>query len=100
MPKIIKNTLLNYISNNFKIEKEINPARISEINNNQIKSGNIVYMCEREIRVKDNYALQFAIHKSKESNLPLKIIHPKINYDFEPKQKFIDRQIFQTENLF
>ena len=100
MPRIIKNTLLNYISSDFEIEQKINPARIFELNNNPIKTRNIVYLCEREIRVKDNFALLFAIQKSKELNLPLKIIHPQINYEYRPKQEFIDRQIVQAENQF
>lgn len=93
MPKIIRNTLLNYINEEFKIENEINPARIYNFNNKPIKNGNIIYLCEREIRAKNNFALQFAIQKAKEFNFPLIVIHPKINYEYLPKQKFIDNQI-------
>ncbi len=100
MPRIIKNTLLNYIPYNFETENTVNPARIFEVNNNPIKSGNIIYLCEREIRAKDNFALQFGLQKSKELNLPLKIIHPKINYEHQPKQDFIDNQIRQAERSF
>ncbi len=102
MPKIIKNTLLNYIPTYFEIESAdiINPARIFGVNNKPIKSGKVIYLCEREIRAKDNFALQFAIQKSKEFNLPLKVIHPKINYDILNKQNFLDNQIKQTQNLF
>ena len=100
MPRIIKNTLLNYIPTDSVIEQIINPARIFEFNNKPIKSGKIIYMCEREIRAKDNFALQFALHKSKKLNLPLKIIHPKSNYEYNLKQKFIDSQIAQAEKQF
>jgi len=100
MPKIIKNTLLNYIPADFMVEQTINPTRIFELNNKPVKNGEIIYLCEREIRAKDNFALQFAIKKSKELNLPLKIIHPKINYEYKPKQKFIDSQITQAEKQF
>lgn len=100
MPRIIKNTLLNYIPTDFEIEQIINPARIFEFNNKPIKSGKIIYMCEREIRAKDNFALRFALQKSKKLNLPLKIIHPKINYEYNLKQKFIDSQIAQAEKQF
>lgn len=100
MPRIIKNTLLNYIPTDFEIEKIINPARIFEFNNKPIKNGKIIYLCEREVRAKDNFTLQFAIKKSKELNLPLKIIHPKINYEYNLKQKFIDSQIAQAEKQF
>ena len=100
MPRIIRNTLLNYISTVFETEKYINPARIFEINNHSIKSGSIIYLCEREIRAKDSFALQFGLQKSKELNLPLKIIHSKVSYEYKPKQEFIDNQIKQVQNLF
>lgn len=100
MPRIIKNTLLNYIPTDSVIEQIINPARIFEFNNKPIKSGKIIYLYEREIRAKDNFALQFALQKSKKLNLPLKIIHPKSNYEYNLKQKFIDSQIAQAEKQF
>ena len=100
MPRIIKNTLLKYLPQNFEIENSVNPARIFDFNNKPIQKGEIVYLCEREIRTKDNFALQFALQKSKELNLSLKIIHPKIHYEYLPKQKFIDRQIAQAKQNF
>ena len=100
MPRIIKNTLLNYISTDFMVEQTINPTRIFEFNNKPVKNGEIIYLCEREIRAKDNFALQFALQKSEELNLPLKIIHPKINYEYKPKQVFINNQIEQAERQF
>lgn len=100
MIRITKNTLLNYAPANFEVENPVNPARIFETNNNPIKSGNIIYICEREIRVIDNFALQFALQKSKELNLPLKIIHPSVNYENKSKQKFIDNQIEQAQKTF
>lgn len=100
MPRIVRNTLLNYIPTDFATEQTINPLRIFEFNNKPIRNGEIIYLCEREIRAKDNFALQFAIEKSKELNLPLKIIHPKINYEYEPKQKFTNRQLEQAQTQF
>ena len=78
----------------------VNPTRIYELNNTPIKSGNILYLCEREIRAKDNFALQFAIQKSKELNSQLKIVHPQIIYEYAKKQIFIDNQIEQAKKLF
>lgn len=100
MQKIIKNHLLNYIPDVLKIEKTIDTARIFEINNKPVNTGCILYLCERELRIKDNFALQFAIQKSNELKIPLKIIHPKINYEYAPKQKFIDKQINQVQRFF
>ena len=100
MSKITRNTLLKYIPNHLDIENIINPARIYKINNHPIKSGSIFYLCEREIRAKDNFALQFVVQKSKELNLPFKIIHPKQIYEHTPKQNFIDNQIKQAQKIF
>lgn len=100
MHRISKNTFLKYVSDKFTIEKAVNSVRIFEINKNPVKDGNIIYLCEREIRAKDNFVLQFALQQSKELNLPLKIIHPKINYEYLPKQNFIDKQISQVRDGF
>lgn len=100
MPRIVKNTLLNYIPQNFEVENFLNPVRIFDFNNKPIQKGDIVYLCEREIRVKDNFALQFALQKSKELNLSLKVIHPKIHCEYVSKQEFIDRQIAQAQQNF
>jgi len=100
MPRIIKNTFSSYLPDYFEKEYTVNSARIFDVNNKPIKSGDIIYLCEREIRAKDNFALQFAVQKSRELNLPLKIIHPKISYEYKPKQEFIDNQIAQAERQF
>jgi len=100
MPKIIKNTILGYIPNYFEKENTVNYERIFDVNNKSVKNGNILYLCERETRAKDNFTLQFAVQKSNELNLLLKIIHPKIYYEYEPKQRFIENQIIQAQKGF
>lgn len=100
MPRIIRNTLLNYIPREFEIEKTINPLRVFDVNNKSKIGKTIVYLCEREIRIKDNFALQFAMEKSNELALPLKIIHPQVVYEREPKQIFINQQILQAQKMF
>ena len=101
MPKIIKNTILNYISDKFETEKSVNFQRIYDFNNKpEQKSGTVVYLCEREIRPKDNFALQFAKQKASERNLPLKVICPKIKAEHVPKQKFLNRQILIAKKGF
>ncbi len=100
MRRIIKNTLLEYLEDRIESEKTVNPLRIFTCNNKPIKKGEIIYLCEREIRSKDNFSLQFGIQKSNELNLPLRIVHPKQNYEYLPKQKFIDSQIEQAKSCF
>lgn len=100
MQRNIRYTMLKYIQADFAVEKSINPLRIYELNNNQIKDGIILYLCEREIRVKDNFALNYALQKSKELNLELKIIHPQKKYSSMLKQEFINKQLLQTKEQF
>lgn len=92
MPKVIKYTLLNYIPSYFEKEQTVNPKRIFKFNTNPIKNGFVVYLCERELRLSDNFALQFALKKSNDLNLPLKIVSPDIICDYKPKQNFLNIQ--------
>lgn len=78
---ISKNHLLDYLPDKIVAENIVNENRIFEVNNKKIKYGKIVYLMERELRAEDNFALNFAMLKSKELNLTLKIMHPKINYE-------------------
>ncbi len=100
MVRIIKNNLLKYVPSEFSVESFVNPFRIFKFNNKEIKKGFVVYLMEREIRIKDNFALQFAIQKSKELNQPLKIICTRPIYEYEPKQGFIDNQINEVKKIF
>ena len=100
MHKFVKNNILSYVPKSFPTEFNVNKCRVFDLNNKEIKGGNVVYLCERELRVHDNFALQFAIKKAKELNTGLKIVHPKIICDYEPKRLFLERQIQQVKNLF
>ena len=100
MVKILKNTLLSYIPTDFDVEEKINPNRIFILKDADLCGNFIVYLCERELRAKDNFALQLALQKSKEFKLPLRIIYPKKFYECKRKQDFINEQINNTQNAF
>lgn len=93
MHKIKRYTLLDYINPSFQIENSLKQERIFEYNNKPIKDGDIVYLMDRELRLKDNFALNFAIQKTKELNKNLKIVHLKQLYETENKQNFYNKQI-------
>ena len=95
-----RNNILNFLGKTFKQEYTVNPARIFEYNSLPEKGEEIIYLCEREIRVKDNFALQFAIQKSQEAGAKLKIIHPKQNYMHRPKSEFITAEIEEAKTAF
>lgn len=92
--------LLKHTPKDFITESVVNNLRIYKVIDFQHKSNTILYLCEREIRAIDNFALQFALQKSKELNLSLKIIHPKINFECKQKQFFIDNQILKVKKNF
>lgn len=100
MHRIKRNTILEYLPNYFIKETILNSARVFDFNNNAIKEGEIIYLCEREMRAKDNFALQFAIQKSKELGLALKIIILKYSYENKAKQDFINNQILHVKKVF
>ena len=100
MPRIIRNTLLNYTPDKFEIENKVKRERIFEFNKGSVQKGSVIYLIEREIRLRDNFALQFALEQSKKYHLPLKIIHGKINREVKNKQDFILRQIENTQKNF
>lgn len=100
MVRIIKNNLLKYVPLEFSVESFVNPFRIYKFNDKEIKQGFVVYLMEREIRIIDNFALQFAIQKSNELNQPLKIICERPLYKSKPKQNFIDNQINEVKKIF
>ena len=94
------NNILTYLPPDIEFEESVQPARIFNFNNFTPHKGRVVYLCEREIRLKDNFGLNFAIQKAKELNTDLKIIHPRILYEYKPKQEFLDRQISAVKKNF
>lgn len=93
MPRIIRNTMLNYIPKALPEMKNPDMRRIFDFNNNEIKKGKIVYLCQREIRAKDNMALDFAKKLKRELNLPLRVIHRREHFLYKQKENFIEKQI-------
>lgn len=98
MKKYQRQTILEYIPKTFKIEKEINTARIYEYNQKKVKTKTIIYLCEREMRTKDNFALQFALNKMKKYNLDFKIVFPRFQCSNLNKQDFLNKQLEFTKN--
>ncbi len=94
------NNILSYIPSVLSTETIVNSARIQGKNLNNKKTKLIVYITERELRAKDNFALQFAISKSHNDNIPIKIIHPYVKYDYPPKKQFLDSQLKQLSECY
>lgn len=100
MPRIKRNTILDYVPLVFEIETKVNSARIFELNTLETKNGDIIYLCERNFRVNDNFALNFALEKIKEFNKNLKIIYQQPIFNHSPKSNFISKQIKEAEKCF
>lgn len=93
MVKIVKNTLLNYLPEDITIEQEVNPERIFKIHEKPLKKGYVTYLMQRDIRLCDNFALQYAMQKSYELDLPLKIFLVQPDCLWGLKKQFLESQI-------
>ena len=109
MQKEGKYNILNHLPETFLEESIVNKSRIFEYNNSYLKSGIVVYICERELRIKDNFALQFSINLAKSVNnlsdkinksLPLKVIYPEVLYEYLPKNNFIRNQLDKLQKSY
>ncbi len=80
MPRIVKNTMLDYIPYEINVEKSVNPNRIFACNNVELKKGQIVYFQNRENRFVDNWALIYAKYKAKKLKTDLVIVSEKENF--------------------
>lgn len=92
-----KGQMHNYLPAVFSAESQVDSDRIFEVDSSPVAQGPVVYLMEREIRLDDNFALNFATQKAKELNKNLKIIHPYKKYEVKEKQTFIDNEIFRVK---
>jgi len=98
--RIKRETLLNYLNQNLMEETSVNPNRVFDFNDKSIGRASVVYLCDRNLRVEDNFALNFAVEKSKELNKNLKIVHRIVEYESPLKKEFIDKQLEEVKSNF
>lgn len=88
-----KGNIINHLPTIFLIEKEVNDCRIKHFNHIAEKEGDVLYVTERELRVADNFALNFAVSKAEKLNRKLKIVHPYKKIENLGKKKFYDDEL-------
>lgn len=101
-PNFTKNHLLNFINPDFETEKLVNPLRCREFNLSSQKndSKKVIYLMNRNLRVEDNFALNFAVQKAKDETLDLEIyiFLEKFNETPKEKQDFLNKNIEILKN--
>lgn len=93
--------MLDFISDEIICPAEINQNRIFELNNKDVKDGDIVYIVTREFRLEDNWAIIFAqcLAQKHNKNLKLYIVLDN-NYYSEKQYDFMMNGLnFFTKNL-
>lgn len=96
-----KGQLEKFISSNFVVEEKVNPSRIYEVNNNDI-SDEYVYLTSRDLRVEDNFALNF----TKDNAKNFKVVHIKNNFENEGKNNFylenleLLKKNYENQNIY
>lgn len=73
-PTVKRGLMLDFIPDEINFDVKVNPNRIFKLNNNNIKSGDIIYLMSREYRLEDNWAALFAKDLAAEFNKKLKIV--------------------------
>lgn len=79
-----KNQLLSFTPQYFETEVRVNPERILEVNRNSKNYDGFIYLTSRDLRVEDNFALNFI----KEKNKDFKVVHLKRNFEVKGKNDF------------
>lgn len=79
-----KEQLLNFTPSSFITESRVNPERVFEVNRNSKNYDGFIYLTSRDLRVEDNFALNFI----KEKNKDFKVVHLKKNFEVEVKNNF------------
>lgn len=100
MNRIQKNQLLNYLPDSIPVEKEINPARIYEVNNHPIKEGDVVYLISREFRYQDNFALNYSILTAEKLNKKLRVVFMVPEFENEGKNIFFKTEFEKVKQDF
>lgn len=85
-----KGIIINYLPSIFRVESEVNPLRVNDLNNIDEQEGAVIYVMHKNLRVADNFALNFAIAKAKELNRRLKIVHYQKKIEVEGKKLFYE----------
>ncbi|MDD3436490.1 MAG: hypothetical protein PHC64_04980 [Candidatus Gastranaerophilales bacterium] len=73
-PSVKRGLMLDFIPDEIICPAQVNPDRILNFNNKNIKQGDIVYIISRELRLEDNWAFVFAFELAQKYNKNLKII--------------------------
>lgn len=73
-PTVKRNLILDFIPDEIVCCAEVNSKRVQRLNNNDLKSGDVVYIMSRELRIEDNWVFIFAYNLAKSNKKDLRII--------------------------
>lgn len=89
-PTVKRNLMLDFIPDEIVFCAKTDSKRLYPLNNNGVKSGDVIYIMSRELRLEDNWALIFAYNLAKSQNIDLKIIvHLDSNLYSERQKSFL-----------
>lgn len=73
-PTVKRGLMLDFIPDEIFCAEKVNPNRVFKLNDKPIIDGDIVYLASRELRLEDNWAVQFGIDLAEKHNKKFKII--------------------------
>ena len=93
-----KGNIINNLPLLFSVESTINPARLHAFKTGLSGEGSVIYFIERELRVKDNFALVYSDNLAKKLNKNLKIVHLYNQFDSKVKKDFYEKELEILKN--
>ena len=84
-----KGQLLSFVSEPLKIENSVEVSRIFCVNKGLLDTNEFVYLTSRDLRVEDNFAINFLKEKTKNFS----VVHLKRDFDYGPKQTFYEENL-------
>lgn len=84
-----KGQLLSFVSDPLKVENPVEVSRIFCVNKDLPDTNEFVYLTSRDLRVEDNFAINFLKEKTKNFS----VVHLKRNFDYSPKQTFYEENL-------
>ena len=96
-PVVTRNLMLEFVPSDFDIPAEVNPNRVLNLNNKDIKDGCVAYLMTRELRLEDNWGLLFGFNLAKAQKREFKVIISLNEKIYSKRQReFVNLDVLKT----
>lgn len=73
-PTVKRGLMLDFLSDKIDVQKHVNSARITKLNDFEIIDGDVVYLASRELRLEDNFAVLYGLELANKLKRKFRIV--------------------------